>query len=240
MGVKDTEWAYSLELLASPKAVLLALAFCRNGQTGRCFPSQQELMKMTGLSLATVKRSLGDLDTDAIITRTKTSKGAYRSNDEYQFNHDFDPAKAQLTMTAAHHEPRSPRAKVELTEFKSGAHHERAVEPTGIEPEDNRKRAPERGTRIPKDFTVTPEMVSWARERTPLVDGLLATEKFRNHWTAATRNATKLDWPATWRNWMLRDQEYAERAPQRRVTPDERAAATMRLATDFTPMEIAS
>ena len=47
-------------------------------------------------------------------------------------------------------------------------------------------------------------MVAWARERVPQVDGKRETEKFVNYWTAKTgAQATKLDWPATWRNWML-------------------------------------
>lgn len=64
---------------------------------------------------------------------------------------------------------------------------------------NRRKRA----TRIPDDFTVTPEMVEWAQERVPHVDGRHETEKFVNYWQAKGSNATKLDWPATWRNWML-------------------------------------
>jgi hypothetical protein len=62
----------------------------------------------------------------------------------------------------------------------------------------------DRGTRIPDDFTVTPEMVTWARQRRPDVDGRLETEKFVNYWHAKTgRDATKKDWAATWRNWIL-------------------------------------
>lgn len=73
-----------------------------------------------------------------------------------------------------------------------------------------------RGTRLPADFTVTPEMVAWFRERCPQVDGKTETEKFRNYWTAKTgQAATKLDWPATWRNWML---AAAERLPVRPVS----------------------
>jgi hypothetical protein len=61
-----------------------------------------------------------------------------------------------------------------------------------------------RGCRIPADFTVTPEMVAWARDRCPQVDGKLETEKFVNHWQGKSgKDATKVDWPATWRNWML-------------------------------------
>lgn len=71
-----------------------------------------------------------------------------------------------------------------------------------------------RGTRIPDDFTVTPEMTAWAKERVPQLQGANETEKFINYWRAATgRTATKLDWVATWRNWML---NAAERTNGRR------------------------
>lgn len=78
-------------------------------------------------------------------------------------------------------------------------------------------RARARGTRIPDPFVVTPEMVAWARDRVPAVDGRLETEKFTNYWRAKTgAGATKLDWTATWRNWML---SAAERLPERRGGP---------------------
>lgn len=65
-----------------------------------------------------------------------------------------------------------------------------------------------RGTRIPEDFRVTPEMVTWARNRCPQVDGRTQTEKFINHWTSASgRTAVKLDWNRAWMNWMLTDAE---------------------------------
>lgn len=70
-----------------------------------------------------------------------------------------------------------------------------------------------RGTRIPDDFTVTPAMVQWAREKVPHVDGRLETEKFINYWRAKSgKDATKVDWEATWRNWMLNAAERRTRA----------------------------
>lgn len=72
-----------------------------------------------------------------------------------------------------------------------------------------------RGTRIPDDFTVTPAMVAWAREHTPHVDGRLETEKFIDYWQAkAGRDATKIDWVKTWRNWMRNAEERAPRTPR--------------------------
>lgn len=65
-----------------------------------------------------------------------------------------------------------------------------------------------RGSRIPTDFPVTPEMVAWARANTPHVDGRHETAKFVDYWRAKTgRDATKLDWVATWRNWMRSAEE---------------------------------
>lgn len=56
-------------------------------------------------------------------------------------------------------------------------------------------------------------MVAWARERVPNVDGRHETEKFINHWSSKPgRDAVKLDWVKTWKNWML---NAAERRPAR-------------------------
>lgn len=61
-----------------------------------------------------------------------------------------------------------------------------------------------RGRRIPVDFAVTPEMVDWANEHCPGVDGRTETQKFVNYWRSATgKGATKLDWELTWQNWLL-------------------------------------
>lgn len=47
-------------------------------------------------------------------------------------------------------------------------------------------------------------MKTWFAENCRGVDGPRETEKFRNYWRSKSgKDATKLDWPATWRNWML-------------------------------------
>jgi hypothetical protein len=105
--------------------------------------------------------------------------------------------------------------------------------PKGV---DARKRAPTTGKRINESFEVTPEMVAWASTNAPLVNGKRATEMFINHWTSKSgRDAAKKDWPATWRNWLLKDQETAEnrRAAPAKQTPEERLMATLALAADI-------
>jgi hypothetical protein len=75
----------------------------------------------------------------------------------------------------------------------------------------------EKGSRIPEDFWMDEDMIVWGKEHCPLVNGTRETEKFVNHWTAKTgKDATKKDWVRTWKNWMLRAQEYAEENARRR------------------------
>jgi hypothetical protein len=82
-----------------------------------------------------------------------------------------------------------------------------------------------RGTRIPADFIATPEMVAWAREHAPTVDGPRETAKFVNYWQAiAGAKGVKLDWVATWRNWLL---NAAERAPNAKPTTGDKMRDTL-------------
>ena len=69
-----------------------------------------------------------------------------------------------------------------------------------------------RGTRIPDDFKITPEMAAWSQQRQFRREWVISqTERFINYWRAKSgKDATKRDWVATWRNWLL---EGADRAP---------------------------
>lgn len=97
--------------------------------------------------------------------------------------------------------------------------------PKGVTP---RKR----GTRIPDPFLLNREMREWAATETPQVDVDLATRMFVDHWRSATRNATKLDWLAAWRNWLRKDQQTEAHRPKRQ-TPEQRARVTMTLASEL-------
>lgn len=63
-----------------------------------------------------------------------------------------------------------------------------------------------RATRIPQPFHVTSEMRDWATLKFPSYDIDAETEKFENYWLGASgRNAAKMDWVATWRNWFINE-----------------------------------
>ena len=65
-----------------------------------------------------------------------------------------------------------------------------------------------RATRIPEEFTITPEMRAWATSKCRDIDLELHTQRFVNYFKAASgRNAAKLDWVRTWQNWLLKEQD---------------------------------
>lgn len=46
-------------------------------------------------------------------------------------------------------------------------------------------------------------MLAWFRANCPHVDGKREHERFTDYWQAKPgKDGRKLDWPATWRNWM--------------------------------------
>jgi hypothetical protein len=59
-------------------------------------------------------------------------------------------------------------------------------------------------------------MAAWARDKVPDVDVERMTDAFIDYWQDKPgKDATKLSWVGTWRNWMRREQEKAERARSR-------------------------
>ncbi|GGD33270.1 hypothetical protein GCM10010915_12070 [Microbacterium faecale] len=100
--------------------------------------------------------------------------------------------------------------------------------------------ARKRAHRIPDPFIVTGEMREWAAREVPGLDIDDSTSRFADYWRAESgAKARKLDWIATWRNWLRRDDDNASR----RLTPSQRAqktaAAGRRIAgTNITMLEI--
>lgn len=83
-----------------------------------------------------------------------------------------------------------------------------------------------RGTRIPSDLVLTPQMASYAREKAPSVDPEQEFEKFRNYWLGVPgQRGVKVDWIATWRNWVGTAHE---RKVERGWAPPVRSASEIR------------
>ena len=70
------------------------------------------------------------------------------------------------------------------------------------------------GSRIPDGFP-NADAIDWCKQHRQDLDPLATAERFRDHWVAKPgKDGRKLDWPATWRNWVR-----GERAPPVRAGP---------------------
>lgn len=75
-----------------------------------------------------------------------------------------------------------------------------------------------RATRLPADWQPDHEMIGWAKNERPDLTPILQAQMFRDFWHAkAGKDGAKLDWAATWRNWIRN----ARATPQsaRPITP---------------------
>ena len=92
-----------------------------------------------------------------------------------------------------------------------------------------------RGTRLPDTFTITADMLTWAATHAPGVDVEIASAKFVDYWRAQPgQRGVKVDWIATWRNWLRRESEDAIRRggyrTQDQIMRDMQAKAAARTA----------
>jgi hypothetical protein len=133
---------------------------------------------------------------------------------------DRSPIQAQGSLLEGFDQPSStpPAGSAKAAELRRGGEgvgESLSVRTTSV------KSAAKRGARISESFSVTQDMVVWARRECPDVDGKFETDQFIDYWMAkAGAQAVKLDWVRTWQTWMRRQQrDYVERGPRLRSVP---------------------
>lgn len=61
----------------------------------------------------------------------------------------------------------------------------------------------QRGSRLPHDWVLTKSLGEWAQSERPDLNIRQVAEQFKDYWIAqAGQKGVKLDWSATWRNWV--------------------------------------
>ena len=75
--------------------------------------------------------------------------------------------------------------------------------------DDQPTEKPKRASRLPEDWTLPDDWLDWALTERPEfseADMRKVGEGFRDYWcSAAGKGATKVDWLATWRNWVRKE-----------------------------------
>jgi hypothetical protein len=93
-----------------------------------------------------------------------------------------------------------------------------------------------RGSRLSADFVLPKEWADWAKQERPDLDLRSVGEQFKDYWSAkAGSGSTKLDWQATWRNWVRNQKMVFKQADIARTTvpaSSERDPALAKLDED--------
>lgn len=88
-----------------------------------------------------------------------------------------------------------------------------------------------RGTRLPKDFVMTPERSAYAVKHG--LDPSRVYGMFTTYWWGkAGAGATKLDWEATWQHWCMKDAEKNTPRPNFMNQPAQRAKTIAELEAE--------
>ncbi len=131
----------------------------------------------------------------------------------------------------------NPRADKEISHFhskleqasragKASAQRRLSERSTGVQPTNNHKpitnnhkpsNTATRGSRLPANWVPNKELADWSKAERPDLDLRKVLEEFRDYWTSvAGSKGVKLDWDATWRNWVRKQtapkQSFAQQA----------------------------
>lgn len=211
-------WVFDAELSTAGKLVYAALLRYRDGE-GTCYPSHRRLAVMTSTSTRTVQRALTELrDAGHVAWEARETEAGGPTSNLYTLADPYATvADPPVMMADPLGQPDVGAAPEGPTPYATVADEVDLLEldlPNETRRTSARERAPAtRGTRVPDPFEITPEMAEWARQHVPSLDYQAVTEKFVDYWRAVPgAKGVKLDWTATWRNWLRTD---AERRPAR-------------------------
>lgn len=188
------------------KLLLIALANYADEEF-RCFPSQRRLAEETCLSERTIRTALATLEASGMISRAERWRAdRSRASDlvtlKFAFT-QFAGGGATVSGGVGQPLPGGGATASGLTTFEPSINHH-------LEPVEAQAPAPKvdpKGSRLPDNWFPSISDVEWADGFTPQT---LATEadKFRDYWRAVPgAKGRKLDWDATWRNWIRRSAE---------------------------------
>ena len=195
--------------------VLLAIG-SYTGKDRAAFPKQKTVADMLGLARETVNRALAALKRFGYIEieHQKRADGGQKENLYWVKLDPLEkvPCDEPVTppVTLFDHTPRDAIGSHPRTIHKNVNTIADAILAHTTPEQPKRAGSPKsgaRGSRIPANWTPTPKDYAFAGS-----EGLTREEinreadRFRDYWTAASgRTACKLDWEATWRNWIRSD-----------------------------------
>jgi len=119
---------------------------------------------------------------------------------KYRETRDPDVRREQTRLAVRRHRERLAN----VSHVSQGKPRKAQAEAEAEAEEKSRGTArPLRGSRLPSDWEPSADLLEWARTTKPGINLEETVEHFRDYWRAKSgAGATKLDWSATFRNWV--------------------------------------
>lgn len=251
MSNKALTWAQAQTVGHSgAKFVLMVLADYAD-EEWTCFPSVRKIGETTELHESSVRRALALLTANGLIRvfGRKRPDHTQRSS-RYQLLPDGtdtpQPETCDWVYVRAADEGTGADGEGTVAEEQGGTvAHEQALphkepspkEPSPVIPGASRPTIP---TRIPDNYIPDEKMRAWFAEEQlhQVIDVRTEHAKFVDYWLGAPGiKGRKLDWPATWRNWMRTAAERAGRRPGNSLMPISGAPQHYKSTTDGKVMQ---
>lgn len=189
-------------------------------QPGQLITSRKSLAAKTGVNESKVERVLLALKNEQQIEQHGTSKFRVISIvkwAEYQQDEQQAEQLVNSKRTADEQQMNTPE------EVSSDTKNVKNVKKTSLPASGDAETVKaKRKCRIPEPFMLTKEMREWGVSDAPAVNLKTETENFVDYWRGA--GGTKLDWIATWRNWMRKAQKDSQN-PRTGFKPFNKQAA---------------
>ncbi|QCE35658.1 helix-turn-helix domain-containing protein [Acetobacteraceae bacterium] len=244
MSLEAMHWAFNQQdTTPSEKVLLLALAD-HSAPDGECWPSIPLLMKKTSLSERAVFNNLKSLSKRGVIRR---EKGHHKSITTF-LNFDYTPAP-DAPCTKCTPALNAPQRVQEMQSRGAGdapkPSYNHQLEPSVKEKNSKKENSSsskskseiqicsppkvKRATRLSEDWELPDEGITFAEDlglNVPMTFGA-----FRDHWLSkAGKDACKLDWLATWRNWCRKKVEWQTTSVQTTKKPPVQASFGVNVA----------
>jgi hypothetical protein len=124
---------------------------------------------------------------------------------------DKEIAHYKQQLTTASKAGKASALKRAMSKNPTGVEQALDERSTEVQPTNNHKpittnhikEKQQRGSRLAQDWVLTNPMDEWAKQERPDLDVRQVVEQFKDYWISQPgQKGVKLDWDATWRNWV--------------------------------------
>jgi hypothetical protein len=196
------------EVLNDPKAQRLSgddfkgwvNVLCLASHGDGTIPSDEDIAFALRIEMRKARKLLETLTTSGLIDVTETGRSPHNWN-KRQYKSDVSTDRVKRFRNAKRNVSETPDETPPDTETEQTKAIDKSI-----------ASAAKRGSRLPKDFKMPGDWLQWAMDERhwSADDTRVEAANFIDHWHAKPgKDAVKLDWEATWRNWIRNSRRVA-------------------------------